>query len=88
MITGNRENNKKFGSVFLSVMVLLSISVIFSNDAFAQISPSITLNSDEFIPGQTVEITGNEFSADTNYDIYVITIIEIVITICFYILKG
>jgi len=62
----------KVGTVFLSVILLLSISVAFSPGASAQTSPTITLNSDEFVPGQTVEVSGVGFSADTSYDIYVI----------------
>ena len=36
VILGNRENNKKLGSVFLSVILLLSISIVFSNYAYAE----------------------------------------------------
>ncbi len=46
----------KLGSIFLSVILLLSISVGFSTDSFAQTAPTINLNSNEFIPGQTVEV--------------------------------
>ena len=72
VISGNRENNKKLGSVFLSVILLLSISIVFSNYAYAQTAPTITLNAEEFVPGQTVEVNGSGFSADYEYAIFVI----------------
>ncbi|HUT06997.1 MAG TPA: HYR domain-containing protein, partial [Nitrosopumilaceae archaeon] len=72
MTKGDKENSRKFGSILLSVILLLSISTVFSSSAFAQTAPVITLNAEEFVPGQTAEITGNEFLSDHEYAIFVI----------------
>jgi len=69
---GDKENSRKFGSILLSVILLLSISFVFSNSAFAQSAPTIALNDSEFVPGDIVEITGSGLDSGHSYDIYII----------------
>lgn len=44
---------------------------MFSQSSFSQVIPTISINSGEFVPGQTAEITGSGFLPDHDYTIFI-----------------